>query len=103
MRCDEESGGNVAGVPPPRSRPSALSPSSASSPATRGGTALPITAANGATYRSLTHRNRRSMSSSKKRTGDTTFFTLSVRVPNDSEGPRTHPTDQPSVERHLHE
>src|SRR6185436_5542760 len=59
--------------------------------ATRGGTALPITAANGATYRSLTHRNRQSMSSSKKRTGDTTFFTLSIRAPNDSEDPSTHP------------
>jgi hypothetical protein len=89
LRYDEESGDDVAEVPPPSRR--APAPHEPSSPATRGGTALPITAANGATYRSLTHRSRRSMSSSKKRTGDTTFFTLSIRVPNDSEDPSTHP------------
>ena len=71
--------------------------------ATRGGTARPITAASGATYRSLTHRNSASMSSSKNRTGDTTFFTLSIRVGERLRGPEHPSPDQPPVERHLHE
>ena len=94
-RCgtDEESGETSAGVARPIAAPRGRRRPILGllTDATRGGTARPITAANGATYRSLTHRNSASMSSSKKRTGDTTFFTLSVRVPNDSEGPSTHP------------
>ncbi len=89
--------GAAAATPPRASPPRRLLTSDP------GGTALPITAASGATYRSLTHRNSSSITSSKNRTGETTFLTPSIRVPNDSEGPSTHPRIKPSVERHLHE
>ena len=63
--------------PPPR-RPEAAPPSRSPRPAARRTARSPTASA-------------RSMSSSKNRTGDTTFFTPSIRVPNDSEGPSTHP------------
>jgi hypothetical protein len=47
--------------------------------------------ARGATYLSANHRASPSIPSSKNRTGDTAFFTPSIRDGNSSVGPSTHP------------
>ncbi len=62
-----------------------------SSEATRGGYDRAITEASGATYLSLTHCSTSSIDGSKKRTGDTVFFTGSIRSGTCSVRPSTHP------------